>query len=61
MLSVRHEEVVQFDPVLGGEFLPEGELGLLGGFCPHVPEPVCDPMDVGVYADPRFSIPQGKD
>lgn len=61
MLTEADQEVVVFDPVSLRQFGPQGELGFLGIFGPHVPPTVGYPMHVGIHADPRLTVAQGHD
>ena len=50
------EEGVQRDPELAGQQLPQSRLGLLGSAGAHDPEPVGDPVHVGVDRDRRDPV-----
>jgi len=58
---VLDEQGVDGDPVLRVDLRREVPLGLLGRPGPNDPEPVRDPVDVGVDRDRRYPVPEDED
>lgn len=57
ILSVRHEQVIEGDPILAGQLGAQGLFSLIGSLGFHIAPPVADPMDMNIDADPRLLIP----
>jgi len=61
VLTKADQQVVVFDPVSLRQFAPQGELGFLGVFGPHVSPTIGYPVHVGIHADPWPAVAQGHD
>ena len=60
-LTKRDQHVVDFNPERLGKLFPEREFCLFWSLCRHIAPPVGHPMDMGIDADSRLTVPHGDD
>ena len=59
VLTPRDEQIVELYPIFSGELISQRYLGLIRGFRMNVPEPVGDPVHVGVHTHAVLAESQG--
>ena len=56
VLPEGHEQIVEGDPILRGEFSTQRFFALVRGFGLDVAPAVTDPVHVDIHADARFTV-----